>query len=106
MKLVVAALEKQRGIEFQRGQQAMAEKAAQLLPNPDEYFYVEHRGSGNNYRGAEIRFVIDRRGKPVEGKPSYENEDAYEWIKKLVRTIRSLASAEPPQGEAEKGGQQ
>ena len=66
-----------------------------ILPGVDEYFYVEHRGSGLNYRGGEIRFVIDRRGKPVEGKPSYENADVHEWIKALVAAARAAL----PSGE-------
>jgi hypothetical protein len=66
-----------------------------LIPKPDEYFYVEHRGSGLNYRGAELRFVIDRRGSAHEGKSSYDNEDINEWMKKLAKAAL-LASAPAP----------
>jgi hypothetical protein len=66
-----------------------------LIPKPDEYFYIEHRGSGRNYRGEELRFIVDRRGKPHDGKSAYDNEDANEWLRKLTLALEAALKEQP-----------
>lgn len=77
--------------------QEALDKLAALIPDPDDYWYIEDRGHDNE-RGQYLRFVIDRR--PVEyaaGRPLYVNEQADKWAANVIEAARDvLASLRKP----------
>lgn len=57
-----------------------------LLPQRDEYAYIEARVGSDNYR-RESRFVVDRR------PGHYTNEAANEWLAQVMDAAHRVRSA-------------
>lgn len=83
-----------RAVEYAAMQKRVVEAMDTLLalvPDPDDYWYIEDRFGEMNHRGEGLRFVIDRR--PIEkaaGRTLYENDAANERVRKIVDAVHAV----------------